>query len=101
MKKDIVAVAVKNVDRDDSPRGAFKLYKGVGAERIEGITYKCPCGCGRVGYLGFKGRDKKFGTHTWNRDKNKPTIKETITEMLGGKVHWEGELTDGVWLSYK
>lgn len=60
------------------------------------MIYQCPCGCGIVGRLRFRGSDS--GVHpSWEFDGNEaaPTLKPSVDHV----GHWHGWLTAGEWKS--
>lgn len=105
-------------DVDDGPPGSFSY--GIGAkasvpadtlindlqpdqEETCGLFYKCPCGCGRVGYLPFRGRGRDGGQRpswTWDGNKEKPTLAPSIhSDKAKGGCGWHGHLTAGIFKS--
>lgn len=66
-----------------------------------GIAHNCPCGCGMVGSLGFRGMtgDAK---HEWDISGEWPNV--TLSPSIGihgiglGQYHWHGYLENGVFV---
>lgn len=57
---------------------------------INGLLFICPCGCGSMGGVRFKGPSPKWD---WDGNIENPTITPSIQFMTGCK--WHGFLTNG------
>lgn len=67
--------------------GAIKFYNE-GDMKPGGLRLVCPCGCGGIGAVNFKG-------WSWNGNREKPTVKPSIFFNQGKPGEWHGYLTDG------
>lgn len=98
-------------DGADKPGSfAYAVRYGDDSGRKCGLFYRCPCGCGRDGYVGFKPPSKddlKYGRDTWDWDGNEdaPTLKPSILKhdlsdtvaLKDCPTHWHGFLHAGMW----
>lgn len=79
---------------DEGKAGDYEFVYELGTEKICGMDFICPCGCGNEGYLSFDiHEDKKFPSWKWNGDEGKPTLTPSILKTSGCK--WHGYLTEG------
>lgn len=62
---------------------------------VTGMAFRCPCGCGREGYLPFK--PEKSPSWEFNGDVDKPTLKPSVLQV--GGCRWHGWLKQGQWHS--
>lgn len=99
------AKIVDDLDRPENRApGAIEFsYPSVGGrkmlnEKPFGLQYMCPCGCGVEGYLGFRPQPNS-PMWNWNGDLERPTLTPSVHHLMGGKTHWHGWLTAGMWLS--
>ncbi|MBI1179092.1 MAG: hypothetical protein GC201_00940 [Alphaproteobacteria bacterium] len=91
-----IAKHVDDIDVDGVPPGAFEFY--VTAEHDPaGMVYLCPCGCGRKGALEFRLPGAGRPSWIWDGDRERPTLTPSVHHLIGGKTHWHGHLTAGVW----
>ena len=67
---------------------AFDAVEGVPA--IEGLAYRCPCGCGAENYV-----DLTMEGLPWNGDADRPSIQARIETPSCG-TQWS--LVKGAWL---
>lgn len=80
------------------PPGAFDYYEGTkGDNRICGMIFVCPCGCGHESALDFRREDRAEFHPSWEWDGNKeaPTLSPSVHRV----GHWHGWLRNGVWES--
>ncbi len=95
----VPAKLIEDYDNMKSP-GDFMLHTSIDSgEKVTGMVFVCPCGCGRKGGLQFDG---PFVTQNrpkwvWNGNREKPTLTPSIQQLSGCK--WHGFLTDGVFKS--
>lgn len=92
----VKATLVEDVD-DRGAAGAFEFttYQG----EIAGMIYVCPCGCGREGYLRFRGAPRppeEADRPSWEWDGNReaPTLSPSVLH----RDHWHGYLRAGMWV---
>lgn len=85
-------------DSRDVP-GAFKLVTD-GKDTI-GMTYVCPCGCKRIGFLNFEEPERP--RWSWDGNVESPTLTPSVHHVMHGldgtTTHWHGWLTNGEWVS--
>ena len=86
--------------------GSFNYFSAaVTADKnmIVGMTFVCPCGCGRIQSIRFSGHGAKDKRPAWDWDGNrdKPTLHPSIRTPGDTKDddHWHGYLTMGRWVS--
>lgn len=80
----------------DAPPGAFRFYSWHGSDKITGMHFTCPCGCGRV-------HGASFDRWTWDGNTEAPTLSPSLGlhavngKAIGpdGKYHWHGFLKAG------
>lgn len=87
--------ALRTNDIDDHARpGAFEYYvNGREPQKIAGMLYACPCGCGNVGALDFKPAPSP--SWQWDGNLDEPTLSPSVHHV----GHWHGWLRKGVWES--
>lgn len=83
--------------------GSFEFVVNQHRE-IAGLKYRCPCGCGSVGLLPFRGKyDGTADQWDWDGNEEKPTLQPSVhhTYRVDGadKTHWHGWLRGGIWSS--
>lgn len=86
------ALIVADID-ESQERGAIEFRVKYGSEEIAGLGFRCPCGCGREGWLPF--RPEPSPSWTWNGDRERPTLRPSVLQV--GGCEWHGWLTDGEW----
>jgi Family of unknown function (DUF6527) len=65
-------------------------------EKVVGLVYLCPCGCGRRGAILFGSRSRSTGAAwTWDGNLESPTLTPAIERRT--PCTWRGDLTDGMW----
>ena len=69
--------------------GAISFRKEAGI-----MMYRCPCGCGILGYASIRGP----GTPTWDGNQEKPTLLTSFLIEDDRGPHWRGRLLKGVWI---
>jgi hypothetical protein len=62
------------------------------------MTFSCPCGCGSLFTIMMKPFDPEG--FVWDTTLNQPTLNPIIETANGGKPHWRGFLTKGVFCTY-
>jgi hypothetical protein len=100
-KVDVVATRVDSLP-DSPPAGAFMYLYAADGKTIVGMSCACPCGCGNVYNMRFIGPAARGFSGTYD----KPTVTGAFgmypttsgQELLNGPYHWQGFLTDGVFL---
>ena len=77
--------------------GAFEFTRNYGdADDAppSGMIYVCPCGCGRAGFLGFRGRSsQERPSWIWDGNREAPTLTPSVHHV----GHWHGWLKAGFW----
>lgn len=77
--------------------GAFEFTLNHGDEMgapPSGMIYVCPCGCGRAGFLGFRGRSNpERPSWIWDGNREAPTLSPSVHHV----GHWHGYLRGGYW----
>lgn len=103
MKKQVKATIVDDIDEYVETPGAVQF-----ALDGRGLFYICPCGCGKEGYLAFRGKQDVKGlkrpydgpTWTWDGNKESPTLSPSIHHQSKCanqvRTHWHGYLRNGV-----
>lgn len=84
---------------DDIHEGEGKLPGAYELRRYDGetgIAFRCPCGCGKEGYLPIRPQD--IGP-SWEFDGNdaSPTVSPSV--LFTGGCKWHGWLRNGEWVS--
>lgn len=80
----------------DGPDGAVAgAVEIIDYEGGIGMAFRCPCGCGRDGYLPIRPPDDHGPSWEWNGDRQRPTLKPSIQQV--GGCRWHGYLRNGVW----
>lgn len=96
--------AIVVADIEGAPAGAIQPE---GSDPSKGIFYICPCGCGRMGYLGFRGLSPP-GHPTWipsgpiERLTLEPSVLKFNIDEAGKRLpgeHWHGWLRNGEWVA--
>ncbi len=60
----------------------------------KGLLYICPCGCGKMGFVGFRGKvDPPRPAWEWDGNEESPTLSPSIHDV----GHWHGWLREGQW----
>jgi len=104
MAKRIKAMLVDDIDGARNAPGAFEYFvKGQlegSREKIAGMIFVCPCGCGRTCAIDFKPAESP--SWTWDGNREAPTLAPSIHRWEGDgkggrKSHWHGFLRAGVW----
>lgn len=91
MREPVIATKIEGSAMDSSVAGGFQLEADG-----KGLFYVCPCGCGDLGFLGFRGRsDPARPSWEWDGNGDKPTLAPSIRRTAGCKFH--GHLRAGVW----
>lgn len=104
--RNAVAFEVNDHSHQDARKAGAYSFMVVDGQRV-GITHACPCGCGRLSALWFRGSrhfktDGKLGDE-WDVVGEWPKV--TLTPSIGmgrgdgpsGGFHWHGYLTAGEW----
>ncbi len=68
---------------------------------ISGMQFKCPCGCGKAGYVYIQpDKAPRRGKNQWTMKGTvrSPTLRPSV-HNTGFPCRWHGWLTDGVWRS--
>lgn len=65
-----------------------------------GMTFCCPCGCGELGHLYFRGRlpagEPPRPSWEWDGNRSHPTLEPSIQRNSG--CRWHGFLVRGYWV---
>lgn len=88
------AARVENIDEGAglSP-GAYEIRRFDGET---GIAFRCPCGCGREGYLPIRPQDVG-PSWEFNGNDDAPTVSPSV--LFTGGCQWHGWLRNGEWVS--
>lgn len=103
-KRSCKAFQVFDIDgKDGQNPGAFEfLYQTEESRWPRGMRYRCPCGCGHLGYLKFREKQNEPNTWVWNSNEERPTLAQSIEHIVhdgtSETTHWYGWLDDGVWI---
>lgn len=96
----MIAEKVTGMDEvKDGPDGCFSftvLYRD--PSKKAGIEFKCPCGCGLVGYLPINGEGRPGPSWDWDGDEESPTLSPSVYNT-GFPCKWHGWLRNGKWES--
>lgn len=91
------AVQVLDITEGDGLKpGAYEHVVNADAECC-GFDFRCPCGCGTLGYLPLSNApDKEAGPH-WKLTGTLevPTLQPSVQQM--GPCKWHGYLVNGEW----
>lgn len=87
--------AVRCEEITGSAPGSIEIRKIPGDEKISGIAFMCPCGCGQDSWLpvGQGGFERK--EWHWDGNEEAPTLTPSVLNTFCG---WHGFLKAGVWL---
>ncbi len=93
------ALVVPDIDGDPGQEpGAIEFRKFYSKDRVAGVGFRCPCGCGREGYLPIRA-EGHARTQTpeweWNGSEDAATLRPSVLQI--GGCCWHGWLTDGEW----
>ena len=93
------ALIVPDIDGDPGGEpGAIEFRAMYRTGEIAGLGFRCPCGCGREGYLPFAGIERDVpGAPEWEWDGNQltPTLSPSVLQV--GGCRWHGWLRNGEW----
>lgn len=95
--KIVPAIRVNDIDSLEGQKpGAYEYVENTEHD-VAGIDFRCPCGCGKLGYLPFStGNPNEEGPHwKFNGDSNAPTLQPSVLQKTGCK--WHGYLSAGEW----
>lgn len=88
------AIRVEDIDEDaGKASGAYEVRRYAGET---GIAFRCPCGCGREGYLPIRPQDIGPSWDMTGPD-DAPTLTPSV--LFTGGCRWHGYLTAGEWVS--
>ena len=90
------AVLVDDVAEDERP-GVIDLRTVDKGGRVAGMGFRCPCGCGREGWLPFEDRPGAAPSWSWDGDVAAPTLTPSV-QQVGGCL-WHGWLRNGEWVT--
>ena len=75
--------------------GSFSYFVD-GTDKIAGLLFLCPCGCGEKGSLDFRANNPdKHPSWMWDGNEDHPTLSPSVLKTSGCK--WHGHLVAGVW----
>lgn len=80
---------------DSQPGAICFVIRQSSPEIVQGIEFKCPCGCGRDGYLPLKPRPSP--SWEWDGNREAPTLKPSVLQV--GGCRWHGWLRNGEWVN--
>lgn len=90
----VEAVLFEDINDAGGQRGAFDLVENRESGEA-GMTFICPCGCGREGYLPFTADQEP--RWNWDGNRDQPTVTPSVKQV--GGCEWHGWLTNGEWRS--
>lgn len=91
------ALVVPDIDGDPGHEpGAIEFRQWYNRDEIAGLGFRCPCGCGREGYLPLD-RDSKHPSWSWDGNLEKPTLTPSVLQI--GGCQWHGWLRNGEWVT--
>ena len=74
---------------ENPPPGSY-TFESTG----KGLLYICPCGCGKMGFVGFRGKvTPPRPSWEWDGNEESPTLSPSIHDV----GHWHGFLKQGQW----
>lgn len=82
----VKAVRVTSILDESVPPGGYELH-------TDGMFFRCPCGCGAIGFLSFTQLAVNRPNWVFDGNEDSPTVTPEIN--LG---HWAGVLSRGVWV---
>lgn len=89
------ALIVPDIDGDPGQEpGAIEFREWHTRDEIAGLGFRCPCGCGREGYLPFA-REGDHPSWEWDGNLEKPTLTPSVLQV--GGCRWHGWLRNGEW----
>ena len=92
-------------DRDHVPAGHFHFFVVRGSTEPAGMLFGCPCGCGELKHVDFKGHADKRPMWEWDGNRDRPTLSPSINilqfDESGNRAgeHWHGWLRAGQFTS--
>lgn len=92
-------------DRDHVPAGHFHFYTSQDSEDLAGMLFGCPCGCGELKHVDFKGHVERRPSWQWDGNREAPTLTPSINilqfDERGNRCgeHWHGWLRAGKFVS--
>jgi hypothetical protein len=89
------ALIVDDIDNHPDDPGAVEI-RSYPDGQVGGLAIRCPCGCGREGYLPV-GADEPGPRWNWDGDRERPTLTPSV--LFRGGCQWHGFLTKGEWRS--
>ena len=84
------AQIVENIDHTNVA-GAIELREFDG--RVQGIAFRCPCGCGHKSWLPVEREQRGWD---WDGNREAPTLTQSVLQS-GLPCKWHGYLTNGEW----
>lgn len=98
MAETVKATLVEDIDAALDVPGAYEWNGTYGKPgETSGMTFICPCGCGRPGWLPVNRHGHPGPSWDWNGNREAPTLRPSVLQV--GGCEWHGWLTDGVWKS--
>lgn len=92
-------------DMDEVPPGHFHFYTNQGSDDLAGMLFGCPCGCGDLKSVDFRGHVERRPSWEWDGNKDSPTLHPSINILQldehGNRCgeHWHGWLKNGEFIS--
>lgn len=77
--------------------GAYRFHRPRPDTPPVGLTFTCPCGCGQIGILGFRGQNCAAPNWEFDGREDRPTLKEII-RCTAFPCGWTGFLRRGEWV---
>lgn len=90
------AVIVEDIDEEPG-RAAGAIEIRAYGEGGVGFAFRCPCGCGRDGYLPIRPQQAPGPSWEWDGNRERPTLNPSVLQV--GGCQWHGWLRNGVWES--
>lgn len=88
-----MSIRATRVSAEPSAPGEFQFF----SPPSDGLFYMCPCGCGALGALPFRGTTDEHPSWIWDGNADSPTLTPSILRTAG--CRWHGYLTRGEWVN--
>ena len=93
------ALIVPDIDGDPGQEpGSIELREGLGNPGVvAGSGFRCPCGCGKEGWLPVNGEGSPGPSWEWDGNRERPTLAPSVLQLSG--CRWHGWLRNGEWVT--
>jgi hypothetical protein len=86
------AIIVNNIDSEEGRQAGAIEMRHLDGE-IEGVAFRCPCGCGFTSWLPVRPDERGW---QWDGNEDAPTLTPSVLQS-GMPCKWHGFLTAGEW----